>query len=563
MGYKALYRTWRPRTFGDVVGQSHITQTLQNAIESGKFSHAYLFSGPRGTGKTSAAKIFAQTINCEQMPTREPCNRCEACKGILDGSIPDVIEIDAASNTSVDDIREIRDRVKYAPSVVPYKVYIIDEVHMISVNAFNALLKTLEEPPDHVVFILATTEPHKIPLTIISRCQRFDFRSISHQAMMERLTYIVEQEGIEITKEALEAIILAAEGGMRDALSILDQVISYSEAIADVEDVLAVTGGVSQDILTKLTLAMYEQDSKQVIGLFDQLMQEGKDAGRFVFDMIYFMRDLLFYKTNQDLQAYLERAIVTDAFKQLAEQVETDWVEGAIAHFTECEQQLKWTTSPKVFVEVTLITITNRIHQEAEEDQSVASMKEFIQLQQRITELETKLTQLEKAPTQEAPRQSAPTPRSNQRRKIYEVPYERIRAVLDEAKKAPLEQVKTHWPTFLERLRQVNLAAHATLHDSQPVAASEQALILSFKYNIHCSLFMEHRQTIEAVLANSLAHYKMIPIPDEEWQTLRSQYIREKKSDEQSKETESKAIKDPLVEEALRLFGEDIVEVKE
>lgn len=176
MSYQALYRTYRPRTFEDVVGQSHITQTLQNAISTGKFSHAYLFSGPRGTGKTSAAKIFAQTINCEKMPATEPCNECASCKGILDGSIQDVIEIDAASNTSVDDIRDIREKVKYASSVVPYKVYIIDEVHMISVNAFNALLKTLEEPPAHVVFILATTEPHKIPLTIISRCQRFDFK---------------------------------------------------------------------------------------------------------------------------------------------------------------------------------------------------------------------------------------------------------------------------------------------------------------------------------------------------------------------------------------------------
>src|SRR5690606_13840239 len=178
MSYQALYRVYRPRTFEDVVGQSHITQTLQNAISTGKFSHAYLFSGPRGTGKTSAAKIFAQTINCEKMPATEPCNECASCKGILDGSIQDVIEIDAGSNTSVDDIRDIREKVKYASSVVPYKVYIIDEVHMISVNAFNALLKTLEEPPKHVVFILATTEPHKIPLTIISRCQRFDFKPI-------------------------------------------------------------------------------------------------------------------------------------------------------------------------------------------------------------------------------------------------------------------------------------------------------------------------------------------------------------------------------------------------
>src|SRR5699024_3403930 len=187
MNYQALYRVWRPRTFADVVGQSHITQTLQNAIFNKKFSHAYLFSGPRGTGKTSAAKIFAQTINCEKMPAKEPCNECAACKGILDGTIQDVIEIDAASNTSVDDIRDIRENVKYATSVVPFKVYIIDEVHMISTSAFNALLKTLEEPPSHVVFILATTEPHKIPLTVISRCQRFDFKPIHNKVIIERM----------------------------------------------------------------------------------------------------------------------------------------------------------------------------------------------------------------------------------------------------------------------------------------------------------------------------------------------------------------------------------------
>lgn len=240
MSYQALYRVWRPRTFKDVVGQSHITQTLQNAISNGKFSHAYLFSGPRGTGKTSAAKIFAQTINCEKMPTREPCNECAACRGILDGSISDVIEIDAASNTSVDDIRSIRDKVKYASSSVPYKVYIIDEVHMISVNAFNALLKTLEEPPGHVVFILATTEPHKIPLTIISRCQRFDFKSISNKVIMDRLKEIMDHEEIDIATEALEAVALTAEGGMRDALSILDQTISYSNGKIEIDDVLAV-----------------------------------------------------------------------------------------------------------------------------------------------------------------------------------------------------------------------------------------------------------------------------------------------------------------------------------
>src|SRR5699024_9485549 len=340
MSYQALYRVWRPRTFRDLVGQSHITQTLQNAISENKFSHAYLFSGPRGTGKTSAAKIFAQTINCEQMPTKEPCNECDACLGILDGSISDVIEIDAASNTSVDDIRDIRDKVKYAPSTVPYKVYIIDEVHMISVNAFNALLKTLEETPAHVVFILATTEPHKIPLTIISRCQRFDFKSINNKVIASRMEEIMSEEQIDITTEALDAIALAAEGGMRDALSILDQAISYSDAKIEMDDVLAVTGRVSQDVLTKITSAIFEQDTEATLPLFDEIIMNGKDPGRFVFDMIYFLRDILFYKTTPNLAEYLERAIVTEAFSSLTERLDVGWIQDAIVALTECEQQI-------------------------------------------------------------------------------------------------------------------------------------------------------------------------------------------------------------------------------
>lgn len=557
MSYQALYRVWRPRTFADVVGQKHITQTLQNAISSGKFSHAYLFSGPRGTGKTSAAKIFAQTINCEKMPAREPCNECAACRGILDGSISDVIEIDAASNTSVDDIRDIRDKVKYAPSAVPYKVYIIDEVHMISVNAFNALLKTLEEPPEHVVFILATTEPHKIPLTIISRCQRFDFKSLTNQVIVDRMRYIMEQEGHAIAEDALEAVALSAEGGMRDALSILDQAISYSDGQVEIDDVLAVTGGVSQQILTDIAAAMHAQDTKQVIELFDALMQSGKDPGRFVFDFIYFMRDLLFYKTTPELGSYLERAVATEAFIALAEKVDNDWIQEAIVQLTACEQQIKWTNSPRVFVEVTIITITNRHYEAATEQQAVANTAEVAQLTKRLNELEQKLTQLAQAPATQQRTSATSRERTRPKKKTYDIPYERIRQVLGEAEKSSLQQLRTHWPAFLEQLKGVNAPAHATIQESKPVAASREAVIVAFKYEIHCSLFLEHKEVVESVLANGLSHHYIIAIPEEDWQKLRAEYVSNQGQTQQEKKS------DPIIDEAIRLFGEDIVEVIE
>lgn len=341
MSYQALYRVWRPKNFEDVVGQTHITRTLQNAIEQDKFSHAYLFSGPRGTGKTSAAKIFAKAVNCERSPAKEPCNECSACLGIQDGSISDVIEIDAASNNGVEQIREIRDKVKYAPSAVTYKVYIIDEVHMLSMGAFNALLKTLEEPPQHVIFILATTEPHKIPLTIISRCQRFDFKRISQKAMVERMQGITASEQISIAEEALEIVALTAEGGMRDALSLLDQAVSYSEEEVTIEDVLAVTGAVSQGRLAEVVQALHDHEVKDALEAVDDLIQQGKDPGRFVFDLIYYLRDILLFQSAPDLAHNLERALPDDTFRKLSGELSAYWIQKAIRELNQCQQEMK------------------------------------------------------------------------------------------------------------------------------------------------------------------------------------------------------------------------------
>ncbi|MFD2923919.1 DNA polymerase III subunit gamma/tau [Halobacillus naozhouensis] len=566
MSYQALYRVWRPRNFEDVVGQTHITRTLQNAIEQDKFSHAYLFSGPRGTGKTSAAKIFAKAVNCEHAPVKEPCNECSACLGIQDGSISDVIEIDAASNNGVEQIREIRDKVKYAPSAVSYKVYIIDEVHMLSMGAFNALLKTLEEPPRHVIFILATTEPHKIPLTIISRCQRFDFKRITQQAMVERMEKITSAEGLSIAHEALEVVALTAEGGMRDALSLLDQAISYSEEEVTIDDVLAVTGSVSQATLAEVIQALDKKEIREALETVDHLIQQGKDPGRFVFDLIYYLRDILLFQSAPDLQHNLERAIPDDFFRQLSEELNAVWIQRTIRELNKCQQEMKWTTSPKVFIEIALLNIAGT--QEAAPN--TADSTAVKQLTHKLEQMEKELAQIKANPPAAAsqggqPQKSQKRAPARTGRNGYNVPYDRIRMVLNEASKEELKKVQGQWADFMERLKQTNAPAHATLLNSKPSAASSKALILAFRYDIHCSLALEHQKTIEPLLTEFTGKpLVIIPIPQANWKELREEYVRKQKNtneDEDGDESEVKEEDDPLISEARKLAGDNIIEI--
>ncbi len=359
MAYIALYRKWRPHTFRDLVGQDHISHTLSQAITSGRIGHAYLFSGPRGTGKTSTAKILAMALNCKEGPTPDPCGQCESCQRIMDGSAMDVFEIDAASNRGIDEIRGLRETVKFAPAEGRYKVYIIDEVHMLTAEAFNALLKTLEEPPAHVVFILATTEAHKVPPTIQSRCQRFDFRRITVGEIQGRLRYICDEMKTEADDKALELIALQADGGLRDALSILDQCISLSDGRVTEAQVQEMLGLVGHSWIYRMTeaLAAGKGKAQDVLNLVAELLRDGKDLRQIVAELELHLRSLMIYQaagTVEGLDLYAEPE---DVLKKQATFWDGETIMQMLARLHETTQELRWSPQPRITVEIALLAL--------------------------------------------------------------------------------------------------------------------------------------------------------------------------------------------------------------
>ena len=358
MSYVALYRAYRPQTFDEVAGQKPIIQTLRNAIKLNKVAHAYLFAGPRGTGKTTMAKIMAKALNCENGPDDNFDNNSEICQGISKGSISDVIEIDAASNNGVDEIRELRDNVKYLPSVCRYKVYIIDEVHMLSQGAFNALLKTLEEPPAHVVFILATTEPHKVPATILSRCQRFDFQAISETDIIQRLKIVAKDENIDITDEALELVASLCEGGMRDALSLLDEAVSYAAGKVDEAQVLAVSGNVSDELILDLLVKIINGNSAEALDSLNKILNEGKEISKVISDIMTFLRNILLFKINKIASS--KRIYSSAEFISFANSISSYRIYNYLNLLNDTLNNIKFTNQKRAFLEICILKMSDK-----------------------------------------------------------------------------------------------------------------------------------------------------------------------------------------------------------
>jgi len=384
VSFLSLYRKWRSQTFDEIVGQVHVTQTLKNAVTNNRISHAYLFCGPRGTGKTSTARVLAKALNCEKGPSAEPCNQCSICQHISSGSALDVIEIDAASNRGINEIRELREKVKYAPTNCKYKVYIIDEVHMLTKEAFNALLKTLEEPPSHVIFVLATTESHKLLPTILSRCQRFDFKRISVDDTVSHLKTVAKKERLSIDEQALNLISAASEGSLRDALSLLDQLISYSGKNIKVEDVVTVVGSVSEDVFLKLTTCIINQDPGQALNITRKLIEEGKDINQLIKSFIQYFRDLIVIKLCPSHKGLIDRA--ESSMKYIVEQakkISVGRLMNSIKILTDLKQQLTWDTQWHIQTEIAMLKICHRSL-----DSSPKAMHE------RIVELEAKMKNL-------------------------------------------------------------------------------------------------------------------------------------------------------------------------
>ena len=540
--YQALYRKYRSQTFGQLVGQEVIATTLRQAVEQGKISHAYLFSGPRGTGKTSVAKIFAKAMNCPNQKGGEPCNECYICEAITNGSLEDVIEIDAASNNGVDEIRDIRDKSTYAPSLAPHKVYIIDEVHMLSTGAFNALLKTLEEPTENVVFILATTELHKIPATILSRVQRFEFKSIKTPAIQDHLKAVLDKEGIDYEEEAVAIIARRAEGGMRDALSILDQALSLT-AGAQLTTATAeeITGSISQEALDLYVAALAVQDATAALDQLNFIFDNGKNMARFVTDLLQYLRDLLIVQTGG------ENLHVSERFNQnlaIPQATLFAWIDLATRSLADIKNSLQ----PKIYTEMMTIRLAEYKGGGSSASQTAFPEDFLAQMDQLKREVELLKSQLAQVGSGAPVAKSAPA-RPQKSNMGYRVDRNKVQAILQEAVENPdlarnnLIRLQNAWGEIIESLAG---ADKALLVGSQPVAANERHAILAFESAFNAEQTMK-RDNLNTMFGNILSNAagfspEILAVSMEEWTQVRAEFSKKARGHKEEVEVAEESV---------------------
>ncbi|WP_027717119.1 DNA polymerase III subunit gamma/tau [Desulfovirgula thermocuniculi] len=471
MGYQALYRRWRPQRFGEVVGQEHVVRTLKNALLSGRLAHAYLFCGPRGTGKTSTAKILAKALNCREREEAEPCNRCPNCRGITAGTSLDVVEIDAASHRGIDEVRELREKMRFSPVEAGYRVYIIDEVHMLTTEAFNALLKTLEEPPAHVLFVLATTEPHRVPLTILSRCQRFDFRPLTAAEIAGRLREVAAQAGVELEEGALLLIARAAGGSLRDALALLDQAAAYGNMVVTAEHVHRILGTVEEEAVREAVRALVEGRADALLSQVAALAEEGKDLRLFAAGLVAHLRDLL-----------VER--VCGGAGTGGVTLHKDQLLRALTILNRAEQEMKWATQPRIVLEVALVEAT-----------MVREVPSLYEVARRLEMLEERLKGGGSLPGKGNGQPPAPAGHRAEGGGG---------AALVPPDGRLLEEIRQRWPQILDLVRARSVPVYSYLVRSRPHEVRGGTLVLAFgpdddmlKNRLAEPL---HRQVVEEVL---------------------------------------------------------------